>query len=43
MNAEEYLRENNSYNFFNAMGDLLTTGPTHTNVMDIVVSIVNAD
>ena len=43
MNAEEYLRENNSYNFFDAIGDLLKTGPTHTNVMDLVVSIVNAD
>jgi hydroxypyruvate reductase len=30
-----YLAENNAYPFFDALGDLLKTGPTGTNVMDI--------
>ena len=30
-----YLRENDSYYFFQALGDLLITGPTFTNVMDL--------
>ena len=30
-----YLRENDSYHFFQALGDLLITGPTFTNVMDL--------
>jgi glycerate 2-kinase len=40
MNAEQYLRENNSYNFFEPLGDLLITGPTHTNVMDLRLVMV---
>jgi len=40
MNAEQYLRENNSYNFFESLGDLLITGPTHTNVMDLRLVMV---
>lgn len=31
----EYLADNNSYPFFDALGDLIRTGPTGTNVMDI--------
>lgn len=30
-----YLRNNDSYHFFDALGDLIRTGPTRTNVMDI--------
>jgi len=30
-----YLAENNSYAFFDALGDLIRTGPTNTNVMDV--------
>ncbi|MBV9268626.1 MAG: glycerate kinase [Acidobacteriaceae bacterium] len=33
------LRENNSYAFFGALGDLIKTGPTGTNVMDINVML----
>ena len=29
------LAENDSYHFFEALGDLLKTGPTRTNVMDV--------
>jgi hydroxypyruvate reductase len=33
----EYLRENDSYSFFAGLGDLIETGPTGTNVNDIVL------
>jgi hydroxypyruvate reductase len=33
--AAEALRENNSYEFFRGIGDLVVTGPTGTNVMDL--------
>jgi len=39
-NAEEYLRNNDSYHFFEATGDLLKTGPTMTNVMDLRILLV---
>lgn len=39
-NAEEYLGRNDSYNFFKATGDLLMTGPTMTNVMDLRIILV---
>ena len=35
LNANEYLARNDSYTFFNALGDLIKTGPTGTNVMDV--------
>lgn len=35
LNARAYLEDNNSYEFFDALGDLIRTGPTGTNVMDI--------
>jgi glycerate 2-kinase len=38
----EYLRENDSYHFFEALGDLLKTGPTRTNVMDLRLFLVGA-
>ncbi|PWT96926.1 MAG: glycerate kinase [Bacteroidetes bacterium] len=34
-----YLDQNNSYNFFRKTGGLIVTGPTSTNVMDIVIGI----
>jgi hydroxypyruvate reductase len=37
MDPEESLRENDAYPFFQALGDLLRTGPTLTNVMDLRV------
>jgi len=39
MNAREFLLDNNSYNFFNKLGDLIFTGPTATNVNDVTVMI----
>ncbi len=35
LNPGDYLRENDSYNFFRKAGGLLVTGPTGTNVMDL--------
>lgn len=35
-----YLDANDSYPFFSALGDLVITGPTGTNVMDIVLVLV---
>ena len=37
LNPKYYLDDNNSYVFFKNLGDLLLTGPTGTNVMDIQV------
>ncbi len=36
-----YLDDNDSYNFLSATGDLLITGPTLTNVMDIQIALVS--
>jgi len=40
MYAERFLRENDSYNFFQSLGDLIITGPTYTNVMDLRLVLV---
>ena len=37
---ERYLREHNSYLFFDQLGDLIRTGPTGTNVGDLQVLLV---
>ena len=34
-----YLQNNDSYTLFDKTGDLLVTGPTGTNVMDLVVGL----
>lgn len=36
----KYLNNNDSYNFFKSMGNLVVTGPTLTNVMDINIMII---
>jgi glycerate-2-kinase len=41
INANNYLNDNNSYNFFKAINGLLITGPTGTNVMDIQIVLIN--
>lgn len=38
---EAFLADNDSYRFFEALGDLLTTGPTNTNVMDLQLVLVS--
>lgn len=37
-----YLEINNAYRFFERVGGLLKTGPTHTNVMDLRVALIVA-
>lgn len=39
--ASAYLANNDAYHFFKQAGGLLITGPTQTNVMDIVVGLIN--
>jgi len=36
-----YLERNDSYHFFSQLNDLVITGPTNTNVMDIRLILVN--
>lgn len=40
LNAQKYLKNNDSYNFFAPLGDLIITGPTGTNVMDVIFALV---
>lgn len=40
MDAREHLRDNDAYPFFDRLGDLVRTGPTGTNVMDVHVVLV---
>ncbi len=40
LNAADFLKHNDSYHFFQTTGDLLKTGPTGTNVMDIRIVLV---
>jgi glycerate-2-kinase len=42
MDPDSYLRENNSYPFFERLNDLVITGPTGTNVNDILIAIVGS-
>ena len=36
----EHLANNDAYHFFQALGDLLITGPTNTNVMDLRIILI---
>jgi glycerate 2-kinase len=40
LEAGRTLDENDSYPFFDALGDLLITGPTNTNVMDLRICLI---
>jgi glycerate 2-kinase len=40
LDPQEHLRNNDSYNFFDKLGDLYKTGPTNTNVMDLRILLV---
>jgi glycerate-2-kinase len=42
LSMENYLAHNNSHAFFEKLGDLLITGPTRTNVMDLQIFLINA-
>jgi len=40
LNAQAYLKNNDAYNFFAPLDDLIITGPTGTNVMDVVFALI---
>ena len=40
LQAAAFLDRNDSYGYFHALGDLLVTGPTHTNVNDFRAILV---
>ena len=40
LDAAVYLADNDSYHFFQTLGDLFITGPTRTNVMDVRIALV---
>ena len=40
LKLEEFLERNDAYGYFSALGDLLVTGPTHTNVNDFRAILV---
>ena len=40
LDARASLEANDSYRFFSALGDLVTTGPTNTNLMDLYLLLV---
>ena len=40
LKPEEFLAINDSYTFFDQVGGLLKTGPTHTNVMDLQIALI---
>ncbi len=40
MDAAAYLDNNDSYNYLSNTGDLLVTGPTNTNVMDVRIMLI---
>ncbi len=40
LSASDYLDNNDSYHFFEALGDLIITGPTNTNVNDLTFVLV---
>jgi glycerate 2-kinase len=42
LDPKDFLRRNDSYNFFQKLQDLLMTGPTRTNVMDIYMLLVGS-
>jgi glycerate 2-kinase len=41
LHPQEYLSRNDAYNFFATAGGLFVTGPTHTNVCDLRVVLVD--
>jgi glycerate 2-kinase len=40
ISPRQYLANNDSYHLFSALGDLLLTGPTNTNVMDVRLVLI---
>jgi hydroxypyruvate reductase len=42
LSPESHLTNNDAYPFFQALGDLVVTGPTGTNVADLVIGVASA-
>ena len=42
MQPADYLKRNDAYHFFEPLGGLIKTGPTHTNVCDVRVLLVSS-
>ena len=40
LDPDAFLKNNDSYTFFEKLGDLIITGPTRTNVMDVRIVLV---
>jgi glycerate 2-kinase len=40
LDPDIFLKNNDAYNFFAPIGDLIKTGPTRTNVMDIMIALI---
>jgi hydroxypyruvate reductase len=43
LDPADYLRRNDAYSLFDQLGGLIKTGPTHTNVCDVRVVVVDRD
>jgi glycerate-2-kinase len=43
LSIEKFLAENDSYSFFERIGDMIVTGPTGTNVNDLTLILVSED
>ena len=41
LDAKAFLADNDGYSFFKALGDLVVTGPTRTNVNDFRVIVID--
>lgn len=41
LNAEQHLARNDAYHLFQELGDLIVTGPTNTNVNDLVIILTS--
>ncbi len=41
LDPQDFLRRNDSYHFFQPLNDLIITGPTGTNVMDVRILLLN--
>jgi glycerate-2-kinase len=39
LDPHAFLERNDSYHFFQQLGDLIMTGPTGTNVADVVIGL----
>ena len=40
LEVDRYLDENDAYHFFKSLNDLVITGPTYTNVMDLRLLLI---